>query len=654
MDLRLNKMKVTVEKVIDKISSYRYVSFDMFDTLIKRNIQKPTDLFTILELEGVKKYGAPFYNFKKKRIETENEIRSSQDKEVTLDQIYNKLLNNFTKNVLIWAKQEEQKLELKFCTANEWIKPIYDYCVEHNKKIEIITDIYLPESLIKSILTNSGFDKWEHLYVSSSVGYMKTTGKLFTYAINKLKISPSELIHIGDNRHSDIEMSKKAGIDSVYIPTHMSHILYYQERPINTIGDNVAREFLNNHILSISGQERLGFQNMGPLLYGFSQWLLKDLKTKNIKKVYFLSRDGQILKKAFDIFNDDLSIESYYFYASRRVLQVPPLAENNSNYSTFISSLFWPDSFSFKYFLKSLGLEDRKIISKISLKHSIPLDHKFSKISLKTNKILIKVFNDEESLIKKNALDELQSFRKYLQQMHVSGQIAIVDIGWMGNMQRNFEKLFKDENMNIAMHGYYVGVNPIINHADQFEMHGYCFGPQYNVHVFDIESKINDLFEQIFMADHGSVRRLVVDPKSKKCVPEEYEFEQKDKNIINLLNDYQNGALQFVNLFLNQIGNIKLSSNFVISGVLDQFLYPTKNDANAWGNIIYKNIDESKLIHANYYYSILMHPKKFARDYKRSLWKEGYLAVHSQHRFDYHWVAEHLHKPKFKINKKNK
>ena len=33
------------KSIIEAISEYQYVSFDIFDTLIERNVEKPTDIF---------------------------------------------------------------------------------------------------------------------------------------------------------------------------------------------------------------------------------------------------------------------------------------------------------------------------------------------------------------------------------------------------------------------------------------------------------------------------------------------------------------------------------------------------------------------------------------------------------------------------------
>ncbi|NRO89096.1 HAD-IA family hydrolase [Lactobacillus helveticus] len=645
-------MKLSSQQVINNIKQYKYVSFDVFDTLLKRNVERPTDLFTILEMTGLSKYGSIFKNFKSIRIKAEQVARNKVNEEVTLDDIYKELKGKFPNNIRYWAQEKEKKLEYKYCNINENIKPVYDYCINNNKKIVIITDIYLPQSLIEEMLKKCGITQWDALFVSSTIGLTKSTGNLFKYALDKLNIISSYLVHIGDNNISDVKKAKENGIRSIHIPTQIVNITY-KKRSVNNIWDNVMQTFLNNNILSVNENHKLGYENMGPLLYGLCTWLIKELKREKIKKVYFMSRDGQIMKKAFDILNTDRNIQSYYFYASRRVLQVPALALNSGSYVNFINSLHWEENFTFKYFLKSLGLENSIIQKEISEKYQIDLNKKFSSQNLSTNSILNNVFKGEKNTIYQNAKDELNCLMGYIHQIKMDRKIAIVDIGWLGNMQRNLERILKAENENIDMHGYYVGIIPNKSHATEIKMKGYLFGPKFNLDLFKAENHVNALFEQIFMADHGSVKRLVKAKATNNYIPITYPYEQKSNFAINLLTNYQNGALQFLREVSSKLGKLNISSHYAFSGIYQQFINPTHKDAHDWGNIVFKDVNEQYFVKDNYYFSFLRFPNKFLKSYKSSMWKEGFLSVHTKHNLNYYWIVTHLHKPKLWRKKKN-
>ena len=80
------------EEIIRAIGDCRYVSFDIFDTLIKRNCANPTDIFTITEKRFNRQNGDKITGFKKARIEAERYARTLEETgEIGFDAIYDNL-----------------------------------------------------------------------------------------------------------------------------------------------------------------------------------------------------------------------------------------------------------------------------------------------------------------------------------------------------------------------------------------------------------------------------------------------------------------------------------------------------------------------------------------------------------------------------------
>ena len=78
------------KNIIKQIAKYEYISFDVFDTLIKRNIENPTDLFDLVQKIYNQTNKPLLENFKEKRIEAERKARElSSHKEPNIDDIYN-------------------------------------------------------------------------------------------------------------------------------------------------------------------------------------------------------------------------------------------------------------------------------------------------------------------------------------------------------------------------------------------------------------------------------------------------------------------------------------------------------------------------------------------------------------------------------------
>ena len=76
------------ENIKKKILKYDYISFDVFDTLIKRLVNNPIQLFDIVEKEYNKEKNEKINDFKEKRLICEKEIVTTIP---NLDEIYSKM-----------------------------------------------------------------------------------------------------------------------------------------------------------------------------------------------------------------------------------------------------------------------------------------------------------------------------------------------------------------------------------------------------------------------------------------------------------------------------------------------------------------------------------------------------------------------------------
>ena len=74
--------------IYKKIDKNDIISFDMFDTLIKRYVSSPLDVFTLVEIFYNKNHSHNIYNFQKERILAEKKARMDNDNEVNIDDIY--------------------------------------------------------------------------------------------------------------------------------------------------------------------------------------------------------------------------------------------------------------------------------------------------------------------------------------------------------------------------------------------------------------------------------------------------------------------------------------------------------------------------------------------------------------------------------------
>ena len=119
------------DKILKLVDKCDVVSFDVFDTLLFRNIYKPTDLFKILEKEF------NIENLENIRKESEIKSRVSENNgETNYDLIYKEMENKISdKTIIEKIKNRELELEKEFLVINPFMKKIYDYCIKKNKKV---------------------------------------------------------------------------------------------------------------------------------------------------------------------------------------------------------------------------------------------------------------------------------------------------------------------------------------------------------------------------------------------------------------------------------------------------------------------------------------------------------------------------------------
>jgi predicted HAD superfamily hydrolase len=306
-------------------SKYEITSFDLFDTLFLRKIKKPTDIFEVVEHISNTK------NFAKKRILAEKKARErSKLEEITFDKIYDNLDFPNKENL----KKLELEVEEDFIFINPKIKNLLYNAKEANKKIILVSDMYLPQKFIEKLLKK--FDiYYDKLYLSSTIKKTKASGNLFKYILNDLKTKPQKIIHIGDSYHSDVNIPKQFGINVKFYENHLEYAVRNNliEKDSNEltlkIVDGLIIHKLSFYDLKKNFWYLLGYKVAGILYFGFLHWLNEQIKKFNIKKLVFCSRDGFIPKKIYDKFFKNT--KTYYAFVSRKAVGYKNINEIDLN-----------------------------------------------------------------------------------------------------------------------------------------------------------------------------------------------------------------------------------------------------------------------------------------------------------------------------------
>ena len=135
-----------------KLLEYDVVSFDIFDTLILRTLNRPTDIFMMVG----QKLGV--LNYTTMRKDMELMLRDKQEaengsREVTFAQIYQAMEKYCGVDAELGMKTEFET-ELDFCIANPYMKEVFDLLISYGKKVIIVSDMYFPEEMMKRLLAS--------------------------------------------------------------------------------------------------------------------------------------------------------------------------------------------------------------------------------------------------------------------------------------------------------------------------------------------------------------------------------------------------------------------------------------------------------------------------------------------------------------------
>lgn len=602
------------ENIIKRISEKEYVSFDIFDTLIKRDVKKPTDVFSIIE------HNYKICDFYKRRIEAEKIARKGKV-DTTINEIYdiyNELyLNNINEAEKI--KNIEKQVEYELCVQNKLLKKVYDFCIENNKKVYLISDMYLSSEILKEILEKNGYSRYEKLYVSCEYNKTKANGELYKYVIQELGVDTSKLIHIGNDIKTDYIMALKNKISTVKVKTK------------TYTGNSLLDVFLSNHKSNSSNfYYDFGYSNFGPLLYGFCLWLKENVKKNDIDNIYFLARDGYIIKKAYEmIFGEQDNI--YYLEASRRSLRVPYLSQKNS-IDEMLEELPLPRQTNMIQIFDALGLELDIYSAKIKESgYSVERFYLREKVLKEEGfKNLISSIKDD---IIANSISENEALKNYLKKNNFSKRNAIVDIGWGGSMQKYLRNIFNTlpgyEDKELV--GFYFGLTEkakgklsSINTAN-----AYIFD-NYNYSSEELERPFVGLFESLFLEPKGSVKKYHINTEN---LVERYQYEYINDSgevldDVDKIHNIQQGALGFIEEYISTAISrySKMDSETAFKNLFSVGINPKLDQLEKLGSIVFFNNGfKEQLAKPDCILKYLISPIKFKKDFLNSQWKTGFL-----------------------------
>lgn len=324
------------EELMEIISKYDVVSFDIFDTLIMRKTLTPEDVFFIVQNKISNSIKGLDYVNNRRRAILENSIPNPN-----IYQIYDKFadltgISAFQRQMLLELEIEVEKNTL---ICRDKMVEVLKETLNMGKKVYFITDMYLPTNIIADILAELGITDYNDIIVSCDYRTLKSE-ELFKRF--KEKYPAASYLHIGDNLYSDIECAERNGLNCAVVESAIcllrrSEYCCLEERAKsiterNILGNFIAKMF-NNPFCRVE-KEKLKLRDMvalfiSPIVYLMITDLKYNVSEGNYEKVLFASRDGYLIHKMYNLIKDDSMPEGIYFYTSRKAVTGLDLTDEN-------------------------------------------------------------------------------------------------------------------------------------------------------------------------------------------------------------------------------------------------------------------------------------------------------------------------------------
>jgi len=647
------------------------VSFDVFDTAVTRRVERPIDIFRQLESSALTSgalASAPSLcgDFTQNRIEAEISARmvaweSCRHHEVTFREIYGQLEERLAlgPEAIAALMELERSLELAHATGNNRIAELYDLCLGQGKRVGFVSDIYHDRAFIAKILAKAGYRGYEFLVVSSESRATKASGSLYTKLIQEWQLEPSRWLHVGDNKSSDVIQASKAGLRALHYPKCIDQlgedaVLVFRlaaRKPDHPSEDPLPTSHMRGLIAAHrftappsatppsawdphSGKEHVnarfwhdwGYQHAGPLVLGFTSWILHQIQAADLNQIYFLSRDGYFIKQVFERVASQagasaFAIESHYLYASRRALNlaaIETLTETDLDFLVSGTSCLSVAEYLCRIDISAddVGQELRKA-GFTDAGDLVKTGSHFQQLRC--------LFLTLSPLLLSRAADEFKILAEYFGQEGLTNHAhaAIVDLGWHGSLQLSLVRLLKRMGVDTQLTGYYLGTfPPAIKHIGQgLSVHAYLCNLGMPRENFLAIRQCVEIYEWIFCAPHGTVCGF--SRQDSRVIPR-LEAQEIDDNRWQSASLAQQGAMRFVEDYLacqlpDSVPEFTPElANRMLRGFLER---PTYLEAMQFGN----------LQHAEGFGSVIS-PRYIAKP-EHSRWNPGgYLRLTSNYR----------------------
>lgn len=471
-DQYVNRPYHTMVAALD-VPHIKLIVFDVFDTLLSRPLLNPDNIKDIVARRIGDEVGLLYQQY---RGIAEELARQEKRQDVGIDEIYACLhrLTGLSKSIIEELRKTEEAIEEASVEPRWEVVRLFYEALNLRKLVVLATDMFLPRTTIERLLRKFGIEGWTDLFVSGEIGLRKDSGLLYEHILSKYGLKPHQMLVIGDDERSDAQIPCDMGASFLHVlkPVELarglprfSRLIAAHERSDDlnaqiTLGLVVRKNFSPITYTDFDPVSLVqvtpynwGYSLVGPLLTSFAQWLLEQAREDGIERLYFLAREGRLIKDIYDCWVQGIpeAPRSEYLVISRRAAGVAAIF-GFEDIVEIAQTIYFPntlENFLYTRYGLMLGKEQWQEIQGTSgwCRDSIV------KVQNRKAEHLIPLLRLLSSEILARAEKERVALLQYLKQKgltHDSRQ-AVVDVGYGGSVQGYLNRLLPQK-----VHGYYL------------------------------------------------------------------------------------------------------------------------------------------------------------------------------------------------------
>lgn len=522
------------------------VSFDIFDTLFIRRVHDP-DMLKVpvaryiaarAEQQGQEEWSWQKIQKLRDAFEAEQRRQTGQEFEdqeacypVYMRQVLAAIFGDAQADFLLQEVTEyELSVENSMLVPRQelvdWLRSLHG----QGKRILLISDIYLPAAHLRKLVEYGGFAECVTDILSSADSFLaKASGKGFALIQERYGLDVNTWLHIGDNPVSDGYRPSQAGIKALVLKDGLEKMRkglarrywqyghgrpFFRGRALLQVMQPLEEENRPRSPLYIEG-----YNFLAPVIGTFIQRLAEKTLRDKIPHIYFLSREGWMFQKFWEgaipkIYPAAQLPTVSYLYVSRMALAGASCAYQGLTRDNAAIAFLPAGNRDFRDVCRIFKLDGGKLAPHLA-RHHLALETALSPLYPETTTENSVHFQEllEDAAFQDEVRGQTRPYNdaliKYLEQECFFEQtdVAIVDIGWLGTIQRFLYEAVQHRLDKPRFHGMLLAATrgiPFSTRPDNT-----IEGLIYDRNHFDLGGSsilyARDLFEEACRAPHPTL-----------------------------------------------------------------------------------------------------------------------------------------------------